>query len=128
MSFRQFLSLVIVGFLFFGIFSAVKGHDELFTTPLADYKETSSNKTKDPLLSMGNIGKSITESEILQQTGQKPSCNFAGGECGVNAANVVTSIVFGYRGYDTLGEATILFVAISGLVYMIKSLKEGDQK
>jgi len=40
----------------------------------------------------------------------------------------VTSIVFGYRGYDTLGEATILFVAITGLVYMVTALKGGEEK
>jgi energy-converting hydrogenase Eha subunit F len=126
MTFREFLSLTIVAFLFFGVFLAVQGHDELFTTPLADYNKTAN--VPDPLIPMANIGKSITESEIRQQTRQNPSCSYAGGECGVNAANVVTSIVFGYRGYDTLGEATILFVAISGMVYMINAMKGGEQK
>ncbi len=31
------------------------------------------------------------------------------------AANVVTSVVVGYRGFDTLGEVTVLFVAAVGL-------------
>lgn len=30
--------------------------------------------------------------------------------------NIVTSIVFDYRGMDTLGEATILFAAVMGIV------------
>lgn len=30
------------------------------------------------------------------------------------AANAVTSIVWDYRGYDTLGEATVLFTAVTG--------------
>jgi multisubunit Na+/H+ antiporter MnhB subunit len=35
-------------------------------------------------------------------------------ETGAN--NAVTSVVFDYRGYDTLGEATVLFTAIAGVV------------
>ncbi len=31
------------------------------------------------------------------------------------AANVVTSVVVGYRGFDTLGEVTVLFIAAMGL-------------
>jgi multisubunit Na+/H+ antiporter MnhB subunit len=37
-------------------------------------------------------------------------------ELGTN--NVVTSIVFDYRGFDTLGEATILFAAVTS-VFMV---------
>jgi len=126
MKFRDFLAFVIVGFLFFGIFLSLHGNDNLFNTPLSEYSTL--QDTPDPLIPIPNIGKTITEYEIAQQTGNKPDCKFAGGECGVNAANVVTSIVFGYRGYDTLGEATILFVAITGLVYMVTALKGGEEK
>lgn len=38
-----------------------------------------------------------------------------------NIPNVVTSIVTQYRGYDTLGEITVLFLAIAG-VYMLVSI------
>jgi multicomponent Na+:H+ antiporter subunit B len=31
------------------------------------------------------------------------------------AANIVTSVVVGYRGFDTLGEVTVLFIAAIGL-------------
>jgi multicomponent Na+:H+ antiporter subunit B len=31
------------------------------------------------------------------------------------AANIVTSVVIGYRGFDTLGEVTVLFIAAIGL-------------
>jgi multisubunit Na+/H+ antiporter MnhB subunit len=30
----------------------------------------------------------------------------------------VTSVVFDYRGYDTLGEATVLFTAIAGIMLL----------
>ncbi|KUO39712.1 MAG: hypothetical protein AVW05_01465 [Hadesarchaea archaeon DG-33] len=37
------------------------------------------------------------------------------------AANVVTSVVWGYRGYDTLGEATVLFTAVVGVVMIFRA-------
>ena len=42
--------------------------------------------------------------------------NNAQEETGSN--NVVTSIVFDYRGYDTLGEATVLFTAAVGVTML----------
>ena len=39
-------------------------------------------------------------------------------ETGAN--NVVTAIVFDYRGYDTLGEATVLFAAVSGVLVSLR--------
>jgi multisubunit Na+/H+ antiporter MnhB subunit len=40
--------------------------------------------------------------------------------------NVVASVVFDYRGYDTLGEATILFTAVTGVVLLLRSLKRKE--
>lgn len=34
--------------------------------------------------------------------------------------NVVTSIVFDYRGFDTLGEAAVLFTAVSSIVLLFR--------
>ena len=36
--------------------------------------------------------------------------------------NVVTSIVFDYRGFDTLGEATVLFTAVVGVSLLFRRL------
>jgi multicomponent Na+:H+ antiporter subunit B len=36
------------------------------------------------------------------------------------AINMVTSVVFDYRGYDTLGEATILFTAVMGVLAILR--------
>jgi multisubunit Na+/H+ antiporter MnhB subunit len=41
-------------------------------------------------------------------------------EAGAN--NVVTSIVFDYRGFDTLGEGTVLFTAIMGIVALFREV------
>ena len=43
------------------------------------------------------------------------------------ANNVVTSIVFDFRGFDTLGEATVLFTAVLGVGMMFRKLKEGEE-
>ncbi len=39
------------------------------------------------------------------------------------AANVVTSIVVDYRGFDTLGEVTVLFLAASGVMLVLHGQK-----
>lgn len=38
------------------------------------------------------------------------------------AANVVTAIVLDFRGYDTLGEATILFTAVVGVLAVLRKV------
>jgi multisubunit Na+/H+ antiporter MnhB subunit len=35
-------------------------------------------------------------------------------------ANMVTAVILDYRGYDTLGEATILFVSILGAITILR--------
>ncbi|HID60889.1 MAG TPA: hypothetical protein EYP46_03415 [Hadesarchaea archaeon] len=42
------------------------------------------------------------------------------------AANVVTSVVWGYRGYDTLGEATVLFTAVVGVVMLFRVARRSE--
>ena len=36
------------------------------------------------------------------------------------ASNIVTAVLLGYRGYDTLGEATVLFTAILGALVLLR--------
>ena len=43
-------------------------------------------------------------------------------ETGAN--NGVTAVVFDYRGFDTLGEATVLFTAVAGVVLIFRRLKK----
>ena len=42
-------------------------------------------------------------------------------ETGAN--NGVPSVVFDYRGFDTLGEATVLFTAVAGVIMIFRRLK-----
>jgi multisubunit Na+/H+ antiporter MnhB subunit len=41
------------------------------------------------------------------------------------AANVVTAVVWDYRGYDTLGEATVLFTAVCGVIMLFAAARRG---
>jgi len=36
------------------------------------------------------------------------------------SANLVTGIIFDFRGFDTLGEATILFTAVVGVLTILR--------
>ena len=48
-----------------------------------------------------------------------------------NAVNDVTSIVFDFRGYDTMGEAFILITAVAGsivILYKAKAEKKEDNQ
>ena len=40
------------------------------------------------------------------------------------ADNGVTSVVFDYRGFDTLGEATVLFTAVAGVILIFRRLNK----
>jgi multisubunit Na+/H+ antiporter MnhB subunit len=42
------------------------------------------------------------------------------------SANAVTSVVLDYRGYDTLGEATILFASIVGALAVMRRRARRD--
>lgn len=44
------------------------------------------------------------------------------------AANIVTSVVVNYRGFDTLGEVTVLFVAAIGLGAVLATRKKKDKR
>jgi len=41
--------------------------------------------------------------------------------------NVVTSVVFDYRLVDTLGEATILFTAVTGVLLLLRASKRREE-
>lgn len=43
-----------------------------------------------------------------------------------HGTNVVTSIVFDYRGFDTMGEELILFAAVMGVALLVRESREED--
>jgi multisubunit Na+/H+ antiporter MnhB subunit len=48
------------------------------------------------------------------------------GQALTGANNIVTSVVFDFRGFDTLGEATVLFTAVLGSGLALRKRKEDD--
>lgn len=46
-------------------------------------------------------------------------------ETGTN--NVVAAVLFDYRGFDTLGEATVLFTAVTGVVMLFRAMKKEEE-
>lgn len=44
------------------------------------------------------------------------------------ADNVVFSVVFNFRGYDTLGESFILIAAIAGCLAILRNVKKNNHK
>ena len=41
--------------------------------------------------------------------------------------SVVAAVVFDYRGLDTLGEATILFTAVTGVLLLLRTQKRKEE-
>jgi multicomponent Na+:H+ antiporter subunit B len=44
------------------------------------------------------------------------------------AVNIVTSVVLSYRGFDTLGEVTVLFLASTGLGAILATVRKKDKR
>ena len=69
------------------------------------------------LVAVGNIhpfGKPPSEmDDYFIRNGQKETAS----------NNIVTSVVFDYRAFDTLGEATVLFTAVTGVFMLFTDRK-----
>lgn len=50
-----------------------------------------------------------------------PSRYMEMGVAETGAVNIVSSVIIDYRAFDTLGEATVLFVAIAAVIATLKS-------
>lgn len=61
------------------------------------------------------IGKTLMEIPFGEDTTNVGGHYIRSGRDDTGAANIVTSVVVGYRAFDTLGEVTVLFVAAVGL-------------
>lgn len=47
---------------------------------------------------------------------------------GTGAVNVVSSVILDYRAYDTLGEATVLFTAVIGVLAVMRATGKRDEE
>ncbi len=50
-----------------------------------------------------------------------PARYMESGVADTGAVNIVSSVIIDYRAFDTLGEATVLFVAIAAVIATLKS-------
>ena len=50
----------------------------------------------------------------------------ANAQAEVGSNNVVTAVVFDYRGFDTLGEATVLFAAVIAVLSLFRKLEDDE--
>jgi multicomponent Na+:H+ antiporter subunit B len=59
---------------------------------------------------------------VFARVADAPSQTYiARGLADTGAANLVTGVILDYRGYDTLGEATVLFTAIIGATVILRT-------
>lgn len=74
----------------------------------------------------------ITSALLLHPFGYPPSAMddymIANSQAETASNNVVAAVVFDYRGLDTLGEATVLFTAVTGVLLLLRSLKKRGKK
>ncbi len=66
-------------------------------------------------LEFGNPSVTEMDDYIIQNTQRQTATN-----------NVVTAVVFDWRGIDTLGEATVLLTAVLGVGIVLRKLREEE--
>ncbi|MCF7919620.1 MAG: Na(+)/H(+) antiporter subunit B [Candidatus Cloacimonetes bacterium] len=62
----------------------------------------------------------VTEIKPLSELGMTSAKYAEDGAAELGAANLVTSVVVTYRGLDTLGEVTVLFITTAGIGFMLR--------
>ncbi len=108
--------ILIVGLLFIGLSSDAPSYGSFPEREVrGDLEELASNSEKMDLsnhtiLSENNTMESIGQ-PILERTPLLPPD-------GLGIPNVVTGVLWGFRAYDTMGEATVLFTAVVSVVLL----------
>ena len=117
---KKFLTYVSLGLILFsGIFAAVTMGDMAPTYDGSKANVSVYELQQDPESYDDSVGDGAAAG-IVQQNLSK-----------THALNDVTSIVFDFRGYDTMGEAFILITAVAGsivILYKAKAEKKEEEK
>lgn len=100
---------------------------ENFKIPMT-YQQALENKEIDENIASQIVDnyKKISENFGKQSISQHILLEAPTTENGTGAANVVTSVLWDYRGYDTIGEATVIFVAVCGVAALFRVAKEEE--
>jgi multicomponent Na+:H+ antiporter subunit B len=72
-------------------------------------------------------GEPVRDDDVFKESGQGKTENvrtmddyfLRNGQQETGSNNIVTSVVFDYRGFDTLGEGTVLFIAVSSISMLL---------
>ena len=109
--------LVVFGFLFV---VAVEMRD--FGEP---YQANNRHGNIEPVMSsrevvIYNETTKVNETIIVNETNYMDHYMLTEGQNDTGSNNIVTAVVFDYRGFDTLGEATVLFVAVSSIAMLFR--------
>ncbi len=114
---KKFLTWVCLGLILFGGVYACLNMGQMDRTydgtraPVSVYELQQDPAAYDDSVADGAAG------AIIQQNLDK-----------THAQNDVTSIVFDFRGYDTMGEAFILITAVAGAVVILYTKKEKKEE
>ena len=60
--------------------------------------------------------------------GEMDTYMLANGQVQTGGNNIVTDVVFDYRGFDTLGEATVLFTAVLGVGLVFRRMRNKKEE
>lgn len=66
-------------------------------------------------ISFGEPGHSVMDDYFIRHGQEQTGAN-----------NIVTAVLFDYRGFDTIGESTVLFTAVIGVGLIFRKLVRGD--
>ena len=70
----------------------------------------------------------LSEFSVPSQLNPLAADYVAGSVRDLNMPNVVTAVVVTYRGLDTLGEVTVLFLATAGVGFLLRKRENGSKK
>lgn len=119
--------LAVLVILFAGIYAVKYGYD--------NYQVTNVDVTVNPLAAEGSLQDQADAGYIYSKDGEEIYLPEGVADEIIqknvterNSANDVASIVFDFRGYDTIGEALILSTAICGSFVILSKAKKNKEE
>lgn len=123
----SFFSLLILVFIGYFMFAVINENSDSGLT-LKENTENLSDR-----VSLHYALKNVHEAEtalnergaeylLNRETAEQSGAEYGSKNSESGAANLVTSIVTDYRGFDTLGEVTVLFISIIGVAILLFSM------
>ena len=110
---KKFLTIVcLAAFLIAGVFAAVEMAQLPRTYDGANAKVSPYELIQDPEAYADGAAAAIVQQNLAK----------------THAVNDVTSIVFDFRGYDTMGESFIMILTVSSVIILLRKTKAEKEK